>query len=116
MAATAFESHKGIMITDKNFNIIQVNKAFTEITGYSQEQVMGKNALTSNFNQNDPLFYKNIKEQLTVNGRFEGEIWNQKENGEIYPEWQTITAIKNDAGEVSHFVCVFSDITEKKTG
>ena len=114
MAATAFESHKGIMITDKNFNIILVNKAFTEITGYSREHVVGKSALTSNFNQNDPSFYSDIKEQLTVNGRFEGEIWNQKENGEIYPEWQTITAIKNDAGEVSHFVCVFSDITEKK--
>ena len=114
MAATAFESHKGIMITDKNFNIILVNKAFTEITGYSREHVVGKSALTSNFNQNDPSFYSDIKEQLTVNGRFEGEIWKQKINGDVYPEWQTITAIKSEAGEVSHFVCVFSDITEKK--
>ena len=114
MAATAFESHKGIMITDKNFNIILVNKAFTEITGYSREHVVGKSALTSNFNQNEPSFYSDIKEQLTVNGRFEGEIWKQKINGDVYPEWQTITAIKSEVGEVSHFVCVFSDITEKK--
>ena len=60
------------------------------------------------------MFYQDLWKQLTTNGRFEGEVWNRRKNGEIYPEWQTITAVKNDAGEVSHYVSVFSDITEKK--
>ncbi len=114
LAATAFESQQGIMITDKDFKILRVNKAFTEITGYSQEQVQGRNSIILSSGRHDPLFYHKIWKQLQAYGRFEGEIWNQRKNGEIYPEWQTIAAVKNDTGEVSHYVHVFSDITEKK--
>ena len=114
LAATTFESLQGIMITDKNFKILRVNKAFTEITGYSEQQVIGKNPRMLESGRHDPTFYQEQWEQLAANGRFEGEIWNRRKNGEIYPEWQTITAVKNDDGEVSHYVHVFSDITEKK--
>ena len=114
LAAISFESHKGIMITDKNFNVLQINKAFTEITGYSEKQIIGKSTPINYFNRYDPLFNNDIKQQLKENGRYEGEVWNQKKNGDIYPEWQTITAIRQGKDEVSHFVCVFSDITEKK--
>ncbi|MFZ2169417.1 MAG: PAS domain S-box protein, partial [Methylococcaceae bacterium] len=114
LAATTFESQQGIMITDKNFNILQVNKAFTEITGYSQEKVLGKNPRILASGCHDKAYFQDFWKRLITNGRFEGEMLNRRENGEIYPEWQTITAVKNDKGEVSHYVSVFSDITEKK--
>jgi diguanylate cyclase (GGDEF)-like protein/PAS domain S-box-containing protein len=114
LAATTFESQQGIMITDKEPRILRVNKAFTEITGYSQEQAIGKNPRILSSGRHDQEYYKELWQQLITSGRFEGEMWNRRKNGEIYPEWQTITAVKNDAGEVSHYVYVFSDITEKK--
>ena len=114
LAAITFESQQGIVITDKNFNILQVNKAFTEITGFSQEKVLGKNPKILASGRHDKAYFQDFWKELTTNGQFEGEMWNRRENGEIYAEWQTITAVKNDAGEVSHYVSVFSDITEKK--
>jgi len=114
LAATTFESQQGIMITDKNFKILQVNKAFTKITGYSQEKVLGKNPKILSSGHHDKAYFQDFWKQLATNGCFEGELLNRRENGEIYPEWQTITAVKNDKGEVSHYVSVFSDITEKK--
>ncbi|MDD5320270.1 MAG: EAL domain-containing protein [Methylococcales bacterium] len=114
LAATTFESQQGILITDKDFRILQVNKAFTEITGYSQEKVLGKNPRILSSGRHDKAYFEDFWQQLTTNGRFEGEVLNRRENGEIYPEWQTITAVKNDKGEVSHYVSVFTDITEKK--
>jgi diguanylate cyclase (GGDEF)-like protein/PAS domain S-box-containing protein len=114
LAATTFESQQGIMITDKDFRILQVNKAFTEITGFSQEKVLGKNPRILSSGRHDKAYFQDFWKQLITEGRFEGEMLNRRENGEIYPEWQTITAVKNDKGEVSHYVAVFSDITEKK--
>ena len=114
LAATTFESQQGIMITDKNFNILQVNKAFTEITGYSQEEVLGKNPRILSSGHHDKAYFQDFWKQIMTHGRFEGEMLNRRENGEVYPEWQTITAVKNDKGEVTHYVSVFSDITEKK--
>ena len=114
LAAITFESQQGIMITDKDFRILQVNKAFTEITGFSQQKVLGKNPKILASGRHDKAYFQDFWKELTTNGQFEGEMWNRRENGEIYAEWQTITAVKNDAGEVSHYVSVFSDITEKK--
>jgi diguanylate cyclase (GGDEF)-like protein/PAS domain S-box-containing protein len=114
LAAITFESQQGIMITDKNFKILRVNKAFTEITGFSQEKVLGKNPKILGSGRHDKAYFQDFWKQLNTNGQFEGEMWNRRENGEIYPEWQTITAVKNDKGKVSHYVSVFSDITEKK--
>jgi diguanylate cyclase (GGDEF)-like protein/PAS domain S-box-containing protein len=114
LTATTFESQQGIMITDKDTCILRVNKAFTEITGYSQEQVIGRKPSILSSGRHDQVFYQGLWQQLTTSGRFEGELWNRRKNGEIYPEWQTITAVKNDSDEISHYVCVFSDITEKK--
>ena len=114
LTATTFESQQGIMITDKDSRILRVNKAFTEITGYSQEEVMGRDPKMLSSGRHDQAYHKKRWKQLITSGHFEGEIWNRRKTGEVYPEWQTITAVKNDAGEVSHYVCVFSDITEKK--
>jgi diguanylate cyclase (GGDEF)-like protein/PAS domain S-box-containing protein len=114
LAANTFETQQGIMITDKDANILRVNNAFTQITGFSAQQVIGGNPRLLKSGRHDQAFFQNYWEQLLSNDKFEGEIWNRRKNGEIYPEWQTVTAVKNDVGEVSHYVSVFSDITEKK--
>ncbi len=114
LAANTFESQQGIMITDKDANILRVNKAFTQITGFSAQQVIGANPRLLKSGRHDSAFFQNYWEQLLSKDKFEGEIWNRRKNGEIYPEWQTVTAVRNDLGEVSHYVSVFSDITEKK--
>jgi PAS domain S-box-containing protein len=114
LAANTFESQQGIMITDKDAKILRVNRAFTQITGFSAAQVLGENPRILKSGRHDDAFFKDYWEQLANNNKFEGEIWNRRKNGEIYPEWQTVTAVRNDLGEVSHYVSVFSDITDKK--
>ncbi|MGZ8187735.1 MAG: EAL domain-containing protein [Methylosarcina sp.] len=114
LAATTFESQQGIMITDRNAKILRINKSFTEITGYSQEQIEGQTPSILKSGLHDSEFYCGLWNRLITEGRFEGEIWNRRMNGEIYPQWQTISAVKNDSGEITHYVSVFSDITEKK--
>lgn len=114
LAATAFQTQEGIMITDKNGRILRVNKAFSEITGYFAEEVIGHTPAILSSGHHDDAYYGDFWQQLTEYGKYEGEIWNCRKSGEIYPEWQTVTAVKNEAGETSHYVSIFSDITEKK--
>ena len=114
LAANTFESQQGILITDKDAKILRVNKAFTQITGFSAQQVIGGNPRLLKSGRHDQAFFQNYWEELLTKDKYEGEIWNRRKNGEIYPEWQTVTAVRNDLGEVSHYVSVFSDITEKK--
>lgn len=114
LAANTFESQQGILITDKDANILRVNKAFSQITGFSAQQALGNNPRIMKSGRHDQKFYEAYWHQLLTSGKFEGEIWNRRRNGEIYPEWQTVTAVHNDKGEITHFVSVFSDITEKK--
>jgi diguanylate cyclase (GGDEF)-like protein/PAS domain S-box-containing protein len=114
LAANTFESQQGIMITDKDANILRVNNAFTKITGFSAPQVIGQNPRFLKSGRHDQEFFQDYWGQLLSSDKFEGEIWNRRKSGEIYPEWQTVTAVRNNLGEVSHYVSVFSDITEKK--
>lgn len=114
LAANTFESQQGILITDKNAKILRVNKAFSQITGFSAQQVIGENPRILQSGRHDKDFFEHYWQALLTDGKIECEIWNRRRNGEIYPEWQTVTAVKNEAGEISHFVSVFTDITEKK--
>ncbi len=114
LAANTFESQQGIMITDKDAKILRVNKAFTEITGFPAQQVIGGNPRILKSGRHDYAFFQDYWQQLLTKDKFEGEIWNRRRNGEIYPEWQIVTAVRNELGEVSHYVSVFTDITEKK--
>ncbi len=114
LAANTFESQQGILITDKNAKILRVNKAFTEITGFPAQQVIGDNPRILQSGRHDKAFFEGYWKQLLTKDKFEGEIWNRRRNGEIYPEWQIVTAVRNDLGEVTHYVSVFTDITEKK--
>ena len=105
---------EGITVTDVNGNIVSVNEAFTKITGYSREEVIGKNPRILKSDRHDHDFYRHMWEQLMTDGCWEGEIWNRRKSGEVYPEWLTINAIKNSDNKVTNYVAVFHDITQMK--
>jgi diguanylate cyclase (GGDEF)-like protein/PAS domain S-box-containing protein len=114
VAAIAFETHEAIMITDANANIIRVNHAFQIITGYSAEDVLGRNPRMLSSGRHSREFYAAMWQQLKESGSWTGEIWDKRKNGQIYPKWLTITAVKNQQGETTEFVAIFSDITHRK--
>jgi len=114
VAAAAFETHDGILITDAKANIQRVNRAFEKITGYYQEEVLGLNPRFMSSGRHDAAFYQLMWERLTQDGAWSGEIWDRRKSGEIYPKWMTISAVKDEDGKVTNYVAIFSDITERK--
>jgi diguanylate cyclase (GGDEF)-like protein/PAS domain S-box-containing protein len=114
IAAATFETHDAILITDARSSIIRVNRAFTEITGYSAEEVLGKNPRIMSSGRQDRPFYLRMWQQLLHTGSWAGEIWDRRKNGEIYPKWLSISAVKNEQQEATQYVAIFSDITERK--
>jgi diguanylate cyclase (GGDEF)-like protein/PAS domain S-box-containing protein len=114
IAATAFESQESIVVTDADNVILRVNRAFTEITGYTPEEAVGRKTNLLNSGRHDAAFYTGMWERLRDTGSWQGEIWNRRKNGEVYPEWLTITAVKGVAGEVTHYVGTQTDITQRK--
>ena len=114
-AATVFDnSNEGIFITDADANITAVNKAFSRITGYAEEEVLGQNPHLLASGKHDLLFYKNMWNELKAKGHWQGEITNKHKNGHLYPEWKTISVVKNDKDVVINYVAAFSDISELK--
>ena len=105
----------GIMITDDQMRISFVNNSFERITGYSLEEVLGKNPKILSSGKQNAEFYQNMWKDIHAQGYWQGEIWNKKKSGEIYPEILTIASIKNEQGNVTNFYGVFSDISSKKT-
>jgi diguanylate cyclase (GGDEF)-like protein/PAS domain S-box-containing protein len=114
VAAATFETHEAILITDANSNIIRVNRAFEDTTGYSAEEVLGKNPRILSSGRQDKAFYAEMWRQLLATGSWTGEMWDRRKNGQVYPKWLTITAIKNEQGETTEYVAIFSDITARK--
>ena len=115
IAATAFESREGMMITDAEMTILRVNAAFTRVTGYSLEESAGQTPRLLKSGRHDRAFYEAMWDGIARNGSWQGEIWNRRKSGEVYPEWLTITAVKNSRGNVSHYVGTLTDITQRKT-
>jgi diguanylate cyclase (GGDEF)-like protein/PAS domain S-box-containing protein len=115
IAATAFEAHEGMMITDANSVILRVNQAFIEITGYTAEEAVGQTPRLLRSGHHDAAFYASMWERLTNDGAWEGEVWNRRKNGEIYPEYLTITSVKDPSGSVMNYVNTFNDITMSRT-
>lgn len=114
-AATVFESTaEGVMITDTEQRITAVNRAFTEITGYSEAEALGQSPRLLASGQHDSAFYAAMWHQLAADGHWQGEIWNRRKNGEPYPEWLTISAVRNRDEQITHFVGVFADISTLK--
>ena len=111
IAAKAFESQQGMIITDANNLIIRVNKAFTLITGYASDEVIGKNPKILQSGRQEAGFYEKIWKSLEHQGSWEGEIWNRRKNGEIYPEYLSISVVKDANGVLTNYVATLADIT-----
>jgi len=114
IAATAFESQQGMMITDTARVILRVNKAFTQITGYGAEEAVGQTPRLLKSGRHDGAFYAAMNTSLQQNAGWTGEILNKRKNGEVFPQWLTISAVQDDAGQATHYVATFTDLSESK--
>ncbi|MBI5752796.1 MAG: PAS domain S-box protein [Hydrogenophilales bacterium] len=115
LAATVFEnSREGVTITDAGRNIISVNRAFTEITGYAPREVIGKNPRILQSGRHDAAFYQAMWAAIREKGHWSGVVWNKRKNGEIYPEILNVTEVRDAHGLPLHYIGVFTDITERK--
>ncbi len=112
LSAKVFESAaEGIIITNRGGTIQAVNPAFCRITGYSYNEVLGKNPRILKSDRHDQAYYQQMWQSLKESGQWQGEIWNKRKNGETYPEWLTINSIRDDMDKNTHYVGVFSDIS-----
>ncbi len=114
VAAVAFESQAAIMVTDPTQRILRVNPAFTRLTGYLPEEAIGQTPALLKSGRQDGAFYRQMWQCLEQSGHWEGEIWNRRKSGQIYPEWLTISAVRDNNGVLTHYVSTFSDISELK--
>ena len=107
-------SNEGMMVTDQENRIIAINPAFSETTGYTLNDVMGLNPNILGSGRQDKHFYKRMWEEIQATGKWQGELWNKRKNGEIYPEWLSINTIHNHDGAVNMRIALFRDITKEK--
>ncbi|WP_164887257.1 EAL domain-containing protein [Hahella sp. KA22] len=111
-AAVVFDAiREAVIITDDARNIVAVNNAFTEITGYTLEDVYGRNPRLQQSGRHDKTFYQSLWRSITEHGHWQGEIENKRRNGEIYPAWQNINVVYDRNGNIANYVSVFSDIS-----
>ncbi|MEB2327634.1 MAG: EAL domain-containing protein [Pseudomonas sp.] len=114
-AAAVFDStQEGVLVTDPEQRIVHVNPAFSRITGYAIEEVLGQTPKLFASGQHDRHFYRDMWRSLRSTGAWSGEIWNRRKSGEVYPQWQNLRAIHDEHGQLSHYVAVFSDLTALK--
>jgi diguanylate cyclase (GGDEF)-like protein/PAS domain S-box-containing protein len=111
---TIFESKVGIMVTDADSVILRVNRSFVEMTGYSEEEVLGHTPKMLQSGLQDAEFYRQMWESINRTGEWQGEVWDKRKNGELYPKWLSITAVKDDQCKVTHYVGMHYDISERK--
>jgi PAS domain S-box-containing protein len=114
IAAIAFESQNGIVITDAKGTILRVNQAFTRITGYTAQEAIGQSVTILKSGRHGEQFYARLWLTLSTQGRWQGEIWNRRKNGDVYAELLSITQVTDTTSGVTHYVGNFSDITEEK--
>jgi diguanylate cyclase (GGDEF)-like protein/PAS domain S-box-containing protein len=114
IAAVAFLTQNGMVITDPKGVILRVNPAFTRLTGYSEAEAIGQTPALLYSGRHGPLFYQRMWQTITEEGLWQGEIWNKRKNGQIYAEMLNITAIVTPDRGITHFVANFSDITADK--
>lgn len=115
LAATVFQNTQdGVLIADTQPRIIAVNEAYQEITGYTQAEALGQNPGILQSGRHDRPFYQSMWASIHQTGHWQGEIWNRRKNGETYPQWTTISAVRNDQGAVTNYVGVFTDISQLK--
>lgn len=114
-AAAVFETtREGVIVTDANRLIIMVNNAFCDITGYAEAEVVGKGPGILRSGRHSPEFYETMWTSIAIAGHWQGEIWNRRKNGEIYPQLLSISEVRNGAGAVINYVGVFADVSQIK--
>lgn len=115
LASTVFKTAiEGVMVTDADNKIVAVNQAFTSITGYESSEVLGKSPSLLSSGRHDTSFYQRMDDELANKGQWQGEVCNRRKDGDIYYEWLSITALKDDFGHVESYVSLLSDITKRK--
>jgi len=114
LAAHAFEAQEAIFVTDHEARILRVNRAFSKITGYQPDEVLGANPRLLKSGRQDAEFYRALWDRLKREGHWEGEIENRRKNGEVFPEWLSITAVRDGQGRVNNYVAHFIDISAQK--
>ena len=102
-----------IIITSSDTTILAVNRAFSEITGYAEEEVLGQTPKMLASGRHDQQFYREMWTALDETGGWRGDIWNRRKSGDVYPELLSITAVSNDDGELTHYVGMFCDISDR---
>ncbi len=115
ISAAAFESQEGMVITNANKQIQRINAACSEITGYALEEVVGQTPRVFSSGRHDASFYEQMWSSISSAGSWKGEIWNRRKNGEIYPQWAHISAVRGRDGVVTHYVASFIDISQRKS-
>lgn len=114
-AATVFETtQEGVLITDADIRIVKVNRAFTQLTGYSEAEVIGLKPSLLNSGRNSQEIYAAMWHDINHMGYWQGELWNRRKNGEIFPVLISINAVKDESGVITHYVSVFMDISKLK--
>lgn len=115
LSAKVFEhSLEAIMVTDEQKRIISVNPAFSNITGYTAAEVMGKDPNILNSGRHDEVFFQAVWEAIADSGYWQGEVWNRRKSGELFAQWVTISLVKDNHDKVLNYIAVFSDITQHK--
>ncbi len=115
LSAKVFEQNsEAIIVTDADNNIVMVNRAFTEITGYESDEVIGKNPRFMASGRQALQFYRVMWRELLEKNNWRGEIWNKRKSGEVFPEFLTISTVRDEQDEITHYIGVFIDITERK--
>lgn len=115
LAASVFENtDEGVVITDAQAKVVEVNRAFSRILGYSREEVIGKNPRLWQSGRHDQSFFRDLWRALNETGLWRGELWNRRKNGEVFPTWLTISSVKDAQDQLTHYVGVFSDISQIK--
>lgn len=103
-----------MFITDAQGTIQKANATFETITGYSEQEVLGQNPRLLNSGRHDSDFYRKMWETIHAQGSWQGEVWNRRKNGDTYPQWVTISAVKSASGEITHYVATLSDMTLRR--
>jgi len=113
-AAVVDSTQDGVVIADLAGRILAVNRAYTEITGYAEAEILGRNPGVLSSGRHDAAFYQAMWASIAATGHWQGELWNRRKNGEVFPEWLSISTVRDEQGTPSHYVGVFTDISQIK--
>ncbi|WP_174875890.1 putative bifunctional diguanylate cyclase/phosphodiesterase [Vogesella oryzae] len=114
IAAIAFESQEGMLLTQADGVIVRVNRAFSMLTGYSAAEALGNTPAMLKSGRHDAAFFAGMWQQIAGHGYWQGEVWNRRKNGSLFIAWLTISAVRGEDGQISHFIAAFSDITSHR--